>query len=110
MTEKPPSPFHFDVSESRDEHDLRVTTVTCHGRLVGETSSILKEALIPLIERGGSILIDCADLSFLDSRGLGTLVGIKVSAVSKGSLKLVHLSPKVQEHLRLTRLDQFLSC
>ena len=45
-------------------------------------------------------------MQHIDSSGLGTLVGLKVSAINKGlvKLELVNLSPRVAELLKLTSL------
>jgi anti-anti-sigma factor len=61
-----------------------------------------------LIADGGEITLDFKDVSFVDSLGLGTLVGLKVSALGKDdcSLEFEHLSPRVQELLRLTNLSE----
>jgi anti-anti-sigma factor len=42
----------------------------------------------------------------MDSSGLGTLVGLKVSALKEGyvKLELLNLSPRVKELLRLSNL------
>jgi len=103
--------FHFDVQETRDEQDWRVFTVTCHGRLTSATGQSLHDAVKGLIEQGGHILIDCADVPFVDSSGLGVLVGLKVSAVSKGycTLELVNLSPRLSDLLNLTKLTAIFS-
>jgi anti-sigma B factor antagonist len=98
--------FHFDVDESKDDQDWRVYTVTCHGRLTGATGEGLHTSVKGLIEQGGHILIDCADVPFVDSSGLGVLVALKVSAISKGycTLELVNLSPRISDLLNLTKL------
>ncbi|HSY34184.1 MAG TPA: STAS domain-containing protein [Acidobacteriaceae bacterium] len=103
--------FHFDVAESKNDQDWRVFTVTCHGRLTSATGESLHTAVKRLIEQGGHILIDCADVSFVDSSGLGVLVGLKVSAISKGycTLELVNLSPRLSDLLNLTKLTQLFS-
>jgi anti-anti-sigma factor len=56
-------------------------------------------------------VIDFADLNYLDSLGLGSLVGLKVSAINKGFCKLefVNLSPRVRELLRITNLTELFS-
>jgi len=56
-------------------------------------------------------VIDFADLTYLDSLGLGALVGLKVSAINKGlcKLELVNLSPRVRELLSLTNLTELFS-
>jgi anti-anti-sigma factor len=53
-------------------------------------------------------VIDLTDLAFLDSSGLGALVGLKVSSINKGlgKLELVNLSPRVRELLTLTNLSE----
>lgn len=101
------SGIHFEVEESAGEYGLPVTTIKCHGRLVSDNAKEIKELVKPLIEAGGRrIVIDCGDLQFLDSSGLGALVGLKVSAIYKGlgRLELVNVSPRVSELLKLTNL------
>jgi anti-anti-sigma factor len=65
----------------------------------------------PLIPRGGRILLDLTDVEHLDSSGLGTLVGLKASAVNAGycRLELVNISPRVADLLRITKLTQLFS-
>jgi len=103
-------PFHCDV-ESSVENGVKVTTVRCHGRLVNQTAGEVKDIVKPLIPQGGTILIDLKDVTFMDSLGLGTLVGLKVSAINEGycRLKLENLSPRLQELLKLTSLTSLFS-
>jgi len=101
--------IHFDVQESTGDYDLPTTTIKCHGRLVSGSTEGIKALVKPLIDGGGRrIVIDCSDLEHVDSSGLGTLVGLKVSAVNKGlvKLELVNLSPRVAELLKLTSLTE----
>lgn len=102
--------FSCDVDSSMDG-DVKTTTVRCHGRLVNQTANELRDAVKPLIPQGGVIVIDLTDLSFMDSLGLGTLVGLKVSALNEGycRLTLVNLTPRIQELLRLTQLTNLFS-
>ncbi len=104
--------IHFDIQESLGKYGSRVTTIKCHGRLTGEGARQIKELVKPLIEAGRRrIVIDCSHLQFLDSSGLGALVGLKVSAINKGlvQLELVNLSPRVRELLKLTSLTDWFS-
>ena len=100
-------PFHCEV-ENLVEDGVKVTTVRCHGRLINQTAGEVKNIVKPLISQGGSIVIDLNDVTFLDSLGLGTLVGLKVSAINEGycRLQLVNLTPRVQELLKLTNLTK----
>ena len=104
------TPFHCEIEKSVDD-GANVTTVRCHGRLVNQTAAEVKDIVKPLISQGGSIVIDLSDVSFLDSLGLGTLVGLKVSAINEGycTLTLAHLTPRIQDLLRLTNLTSLFS-
>jgi len=108
----PDPAFHFEYEKSKDHLQLPLTTIRCHGRLTSESAAKLKEFVQPLIDAGGHhIVIDCSDLQLVDSSGLGTLVGLKVSAINKGlvHLELVNLSSRVAELLKLTRLTDLLT-
>jgi anti-anti-sigma factor len=106
----PENSFHCEVEKltDKDEAGNRVTVVMCHGRLVGVSVEQLKEVVKPLIADGGRVVIDLGDLEYLDSAGLGALVGLKVSAIRQGYciLELDHVTPRVLELLRLTHLTQ----
>jgi len=104
------APFNSEIEKSIQD-GIPVTTVRCHGRLVHQTAGELKTLVKPLILAGGAIVIDLGEVTYLDSMGLGTLVGLKVSAINEGycTLKLEKLSPRIQELLRLTKLTQIFS-
>lgn len=110
MTNPSEVPFHCEV-ENSTENGVKVTTVRCHGRLINQTAGEVKEIVKPLIPHGGTIVIDLEDVTFLDSLGLGTLVGLKVSAINEGycTLTLQNLSPRIQELLKLTSLTKLFS-
>jgi anti-anti-sigma factor len=100
--------FHCETEKSGDSATGRVAKVICHGSLVNQTSGELKDVVKPLIAEGGRIILDLEDVSFVDSLGLGTLVGLKVSALHQGycTLEFEHLAPRVQELLRITKLTE----
>jgi anti-anti-sigma factor len=111
MPTAPQATLSFEIEKSQNDHNQPVTTIICHGRLVSDTSGQLKEAIKPLIPEGGVIRLDLTDLGYMDSSGLGTLVGLKVSALREGycRLELVNLSPRVADLLRLSNLSQLFS-
>jgi anti-anti-sigma factor len=100
-----------DVEKRGDATTGRVATVTCHGRLVVGTTDVLKEAVKPLIAEGGKIIVDVGDVQYVDSMGLGALVGLKVSAIGAGycTLQFENLSKKVQELVSMTHLTDLFS-
>jgi anti-sigma B factor antagonist len=90
----------LDVVRNGDE-----VLVHCHGRIVSATTNTLQDRVRGVIPGSTRIVLDLTDVSYLDSSGLGTLVGLYVSAKRGGSsLKLIHLSDRVKELLRLTQL------
>jgi len=104
--------FKCEVEKtSNDEFGNKVTVVKCHGKLVSDTASRLKEAVKPMIADGGRIILDLGDLNQLDSSGLGTLVSLKVSAINQGycMLELTNMTPRILDLLRVTNLIQMLS-
>jgi anti-anti-sigma factor len=108
MATTPEDLFHCEVEKSEDESVGTITTVICHGRVVSESAGQLKDVVKPLIPLGGHIVLDLTDVSYMDSTGLGSLVGLKVSALKEGycRLELKNLSPRVKELLRLSNLTQ----
>ena len=99
-----------EVEKTGDATTGRVITVTCHGRLVAGTTDVIKETVKPLIADGGKIIVDVGDVQYVDSMGLGALVGLKVSAIAAGycTLQYENLSRKVQELISITHLTDLL--
>jgi anti-anti-sigma factor len=103
--------FHYEVDETTDDSGWLTTTIHCHGKLSSENTDELRSLVNPLIQRGGHILLDFADLNYLDSAGLGAIVGLKVSSVNRGlsKLDLLNLTPRVKKLLTMTNLLQLFS-
>jgi anti-anti-sigma factor len=105
----PQDSFTYEVEKSPDDqHGNKVTTIKCHGKLISENSNEIKELVKPMIPLGGRIVIDLGDLNYLDSSGLGALVGLKVTAVKQGLviLEFANMTPRVLELLRISNLVQ----
>jgi anti-anti-sigma factor len=105
--------FHCEVEDLQDEGKRKIT-VKCHGRLVSSTTQQFKDVVKPLIAscENCRILLDFGSLEYMDSSGLGTIVGLKVSTLNKGSqcsLELLNLTPRVRELLSLANLTQLFS-
>ena len=84
-----------------------VSVVALDGRIVlGEESNALREKVKALIAEGKKkVVLNMANITFIDSAGLGTLVAAHHSAKSQGAaLKLAHLGSKFQEVLQITKL------
>ena len=111
MDNPPQAIFYYEIEASEQEPGIPLTTFRCHGRLVSETAGRLKDVIKPRIPQGGRIVLDLSDVSYMDSSGLGTLVGLKVSAMREGycRLELINLSPRIADLLRLSNLTQLFS-
>ena len=103
--------FRCETTESTDDQGRMTSTVKCYGRFVAGNTDPLREAVVPLLSRGGRVVIDCSEVAYMDSMGLGAIVALKVSSVHKGSgtLEFVNLTPRIKELLRLTKLTEYLA-
>ena len=84
-----------------------VGVVELSGRIVlGEESNAMREQIKGMLAAGQKkIVLNLADVSYIDSAGLGALVAAHHSARTQGaSLKLAHLGQKFQETLQVTKL------
>jgi anti-sigma B factor antagonist len=84
-----------------------VEVVQINGRIeLGEGSSAVREVVRELLAKGRKkILLNLANVDYIDSAGLGALVSAFTSVRNDGGeLKLVHLTKKVQDLLQMTRL------
>ncbi len=85
-----------------------VTVVLFSGRItVGDESGVLRDTLIGQFERGHkNILLNLQDATYVDSSGLGELVGCFATITrGGGALKLLYVPKKLRDMLEATRLD-----
>jgi anti-sigma B factor antagonist len=84
-----------------------VTLMSCAGQItLGEATSNFRNTVRELL-RGGTknLLIDLGEVTYLDSSGIGELVGSYTSASGAGArMKLVHLPRKIYDLLQITKL------
>jgi anti-anti-sigma factor len=86
------------------------TTVRCSGKITMDNADQLRDTARKLIAESKRLVLDFSDVSYLDSSGLGMIVGVYISAKKAGcQLKLINLSPRVKEIFTLTRLDEALA-
>ncbi len=93
--------------QTDDRSGVKVVRVA--GNLDGIDSGPLTGALSELVgHRGASIVIDLADVKFINSTGLSALVTLTAQAnTHESKLVLANLSPFVGGVLETTRLDRF---
>jgi anti-sigma B factor antagonist len=83
-----------------------VTIVSCQGRIVfGEEATALRENLKRVLESTRQVVLNLAGVTYLDSGGLGTLVGVYSSARASGAdIKLTGLGQRLRDVLQITKL------
>ena len=84
-----------------------VTILDLSGRItLGEGSVTVRDAVKDALSKGSkSILLNLANVDYIDSSGLGELVGAYTTVKNQGGeLKLLHLTTKVHDLLQITKL------
>ena len=99
--------------------DLRIATqiygdvavLQCVGRIVfGDEAVVFRERVRSLLTGTGRIVVNLVGVEYMDSGGIGTLVGLLVSARQQGGdLKLVAPAKRVLDALRQTNLSSILA-
>jgi anti-sigma B factor antagonist len=89
------------------EQEGPATLVVLRGDLDLATAPELRECLVKVIGEGARIVVDLEAVDFLDSAGLGILVGgLKRARTQGGELELVCTSGDVLKPLEITGLDR----
>lgn len=89
------------------ERHQATTLIVLRGDLDLATAPDLRETLVEVIDEGARIVIDMEAVEFLDSAGLGILVGgLKRARGRDGDLELVCSNGEVLKPLVITGLDR----
>ncbi len=83
-----------------------VAVVYCNGRIVfGDEASDLREQVKALLTTNKQVVLNLGGVSYIDSGGLGTLVGLYTSARGmQGDIRLANLTQRVRDQLQITKL------
>lgn len=95
------------ITEVTNLQRSKVTVLQLSGRVaLGEESERLRTKIKSLLAEGrNQILIDLADVTQVDSAGLGTLVsGLTSVQNAGGRMKLANLTKKLHDLLTITKL------
>ncbi|HVX57352.1 MAG TPA: STAS domain-containing protein [Bryobacteraceae bacterium] len=88
-----------------------VTVVDATGRIVmGDSASALKDLLRRLTDEGNrKIVVNLAGVTFMDTAGIGEVVGCYVSASRQGTkIKICEVTRRISDLLQVTRLNTVL--
>ena len=92
--------------ETRAVGDVRI--LDCSGRITLEEGTMaVRNSVRDILNRGmKKIVLDLADVNTIDSPGIGELVSAYTTAMNNGGqLKLLNLTKKIYELLKITGLD-----
>jgi anti-sigma B factor antagonist len=100
------------VTESNFSIKIReagaVTLLDVSGRLTSFETGALRDSISKLLKQGRKdIVLNLSSLKYLDSSGIGELARVYVTVVKQsGQMKVVGLSSRIEEVLRITQLYQ----
>ena len=79
-------------------------------RLTAANAKAFKDETLTLINNGASqIVVDFSDVTFIDSSGLGALVGVLKKIGNRGEINVAGLSNEVELMFRICRMDSVFS-
>lgn len=103
-----------DLDERPEE-----TVIYCSGKITADSAEMFQNEIrgnvipesrgkgVPVTTR---IVLDLSKVTFVDSTGLGALLGVWTAAQRRGcDVELVNLSPRVEGLVSVTKLDQVFS-
>ena len=87
-----------------------VFILRCDGRIVfGDEGAVLRERVGNMLSGSPKIVVNLTRVNYIDSGGLGILLGLSISARNRGGeLKLVSPNKRVNDLLQRTNLDTIL--
>src|SRR6185436_321557 len=85
--------------------DGDTSIVRCTGKLVTASTAILQTEVRGLIPGAKRIVLDLTDLGYMDSSGLGSIIGLYVSVKTAGGrLEVINLSTRVRQLFSITNV------
>jgi anti-sigma B factor antagonist len=90
-----------------ERHVGDVAIIDLSGRLVlGDSDDLLRDKVNSLVQQDHkNILVNLAQVSYMDSSGIGELVGCYTTVTRRGgALKLVGLTKRISDLLAITKL------
>ncbi len=91
--------------ETRTVGDVHI--LDCSGKItLGEGTMAVRNSVRDVLKNGGKkIVLNLADVNYIDSSGIGELVSSYTTVTNQGGkLKLLNLTKKIQELLAITKL------
>jgi anti-sigma B factor antagonist len=109
----PKGDLHMPSESAAPAQELRLeierkpdaVVVRCSGRILSSTAPHLQDTVRPLIAENKRVVLDLTNVTYLDSSGLGSIVGLWVNSKKNNcDLKLIRLNDRIKELLRISNL------
>ncbi|KAA0544567.1 STAS domain-containing protein [Bacillus sp. BGMRC 2118] len=99
--------MNLDVEVKRENQEC---FVQIKGEIDAYTAPGLKSELVPIAEEKGiQLTLDLSNVSYIDSTGLGVLVGtLKLTRKNDGSMCLIGLNERVTRLFKITGLNEIM--
>ena len=96
----PISELNLETTKTSEEIIVR-----CTGKIISSTTPALQSTVRSLIPETKRVVLDLTDVNYMDSSGLGAIVGLYFSAKRQHcELKLINLNQRLQELFRISKL------
>lgn len=97
--------LHVDVNRNETECIVKIK-----GELDAYTAPQLKAELVPIAEKKSvQLILDLSNVAYIDSTGLGVLVGtLKLTRKNGGSMQVVGLNERVMRLFKITGLNEIM--
>jgi anti-sigma B factor antagonist len=95
----------FMKIDSRTVGDVHI--LDCSGKLtLGQGTMAVRNTVLDILKIGGrKIVLNLADVNYIDSQGVGELVSTHTTVVNQGGqIRLLSLTKKIREVLAITKL------
>lgn len=107
------SPSHLILATSTENAAAgSFTRIRCSGKLIIGSTGVLQTEVRSLLPGAKRIVLDLTDLGYMDSSGLGAIIGLYVSVKTAGGrLEVINLSARVRQLFSITNvLSLFEAC
>lgn len=95
----------MNVSIKEERQSEQATTLVVSGEVDVFTAPQLREKLVPLCQENREVYLDLSQVDYMDSTGLGVLIGAYKKLRSRGGrLVLTGMSPRLKRLFHITRL------
>lgn len=90
------------------QHEPDITVIRPGAeRLTAVNAKAFKDESIALVDQGASqLLVDFSEVTFLDSSGLGALVGVLKKVGNRGELSVCGLNSDITQMFKICRMDR----